>query len=85
MEPTGTAATKPNTTTNPPVFEIQVGDTIYYVGEDPGDVKNTSLMESGVGKELAVYFENAIRQALLPLMPQNGLTQKPGSMLTVQF
>jgi len=82
VEPTGTAAAKPNVT-NPPVFEIQVADTIYYVGEDPGDVKNPGLTDRGVGKELAIYFENAIRQALLPFMPQNGL--KCDSMHAVQF
>ena len=44
------------------------GETVYYVGEDTGESK---VVENGVGRERAVCFENAIRQAMLPLTPQS--------------
>ena len=47
------------------VFEMRVGDTIYYVGEDPFNPMMAT--GNGVGKDKALGFEKAIRQALSPL------------------
>lgn len=72
VEPYGGSGKFQSHPTNPPLFEIQARETIYYVGEDPGCVRIQPPMDSGIGKELAVYFESAIRQALLPVLSQNG-------------
>lgn len=68
----GTSTAQVSQTGNDPVFEIQVSETIYFVGEDADSAKSPASLDSGVGRELAVYFENAIRQALLPVLSPNG-------------
>ena len=61
---------------NPHVFEIRVGETIYYVGEDPTTEGENSeggcltSTECGIGLEQALSWEAAIRQALMPVTPQ---------------
>lgn len=59
---------------NPHVFEIHVGETIYFVGEDPtcGGKKDNVMTstESGTGIQQALCWENAIHQALMPVTPQ---------------
>lgn len=61
-------------TRNPHVFEIVMGSTTYYIGEDPtcgGQKENVMVSaESGVGLEQGLVWENAIRQALMPVTPQ---------------
>ncbi|KAI0212920.1 Serine/threonine-protein kinase D3 [Lamellibrachia satsuma] len=58
-------------TRNPHVFEFRINSTVYYVGEDPtcgGQEESTmTSVESGVGLEQARSWENAIRQALMPV------------------
>ena len=58
-------------TRNPHVFEFTVNSTVFYLGEDPtcGGQEETVVMsaESGVGLEQALSWENAIRQALMPV------------------
>ena len=58
---------------NPHVFEINVKSIIFYIGEDPtcGQSANNFMTssESGVGREQALHFEHAIRQALMPVTP----------------
>ena len=55
----------------PHVFEITTRDNLYFVGEDPtnGGMKEApvSPVQSGIGKEQAIYWEHAIRQALMPV------------------
>jgi|SRR6218665_499829 len=63
---------------NPYVFEIHIsGDTIYYIGEDPssGDSSENVVTstESGIGREQALSWESAVRQALMPVTPQPSL------------
>lgn len=60
---------------NPHVFEMRTAiGTVYYVGEDPtwGGRKEevVTSAESGIGREQALCWENAIRQALMPVTPQ---------------
>ena len=59
---------------NPHVFEIHTESIIFYVGEDPtwGGRKDgfVNSPESGVGREQALCWENAIRQGLMPVTPQ---------------
>uniref|UniRef100_A0AAR2IWR6 Serine/threonine-protein kinase n=1 Tax=Pygocentrus nattereri TaxID=42514 RepID=A0AAR2IWR6_PYGNA len=47
-------------------FEIVTGTMLYYVGEDPNIVP-----AHGVGREVAKAWENAIRQALMPVIFQD--------------
>ena len=66
MEPIGTTVNKLPNTTNPPVFEIQVGDTNYYVGEDPGDVKTAlerSLGSMGMSIPTVIYGKNFLAKS----------------------
>lgn len=64
---------------NPHVFEFThtrsaTPDVIFYVGEDPtwGRRKEDMVTstESGIGLEQGMCWENAIRQALMPVTPQ---------------
>ena len=59
---------------NPHVFEIKLAPITYYVGEDLScggkEVSLVSSVESGIGLEQAQHWENAIRQALMPVTPQ---------------
>ncbi|ESN93786.1 hypothetical protein HELRODRAFT_115447 [Helobdella robusta] len=48
------------------IFEMVVGETIYCVGENWADERSDEK------RERTILFENAIRQALLPLTPQSG-------------
>uniref|UniRef100_A0AAR2KL52 Serine/threonine-protein kinase n=1 Tax=Pygocentrus nattereri TaxID=42514 RepID=A0AAR2KL52_PYGNA len=64
-------------------FEIVTGTMLYYVGEDPNIVPAQSpslsglispssvIPNSGVGREVAKAWENAIRQALMPVIFQD--------------
>ena len=63
----------------PHVFEIRVPNMIYYVGEDPfyGSEEGSLVVssESGKGLEQARHWENAIRQALMPVTPTSSINQ----------
>ncbi|XP_068109988.1 serine/threonine-protein kinase D1 [Hyperolius riggenbachi] len=60
---------------NPHCFEITTANIVYYVGEslppvtipDPG---NNSVVNSGVGAEVARTWEIAIQHALMPVNPK---------------
>ena len=54
------------------VFEMAVGETVYMVGELAEDGSPT------VESERAVCFEGAIKQALMPLIPDYGKGKKMG-------
>ncbi|XP_066511600.1 serine/threonine-protein kinase D2 [Hoplias malabaricus] len=68
---------------NPHCFEIVTGTMRYFVGEDPNTVPSQSPLmsgptlpsnvapNSGVGRETAKSWENAIRQALMPVIFQD--------------
>lgn len=65
-----------DTDRNPYVFEIHINDTIYYIGEDPSVGSTEDVVtsaESGIGLEQALYWESAVRQALMPVTPQPSL------------
>ena len=69
------SAEETNGVRNPHVFELRTSiNTVYYVGEDPtwGGKKEevVTSAESGIGREQALCWENAIRQALMPVTPQ---------------
>ncbi|ELU04274.1 hypothetical protein CAPTEDRAFT_105698 [Capitella teleta] len=69
---------------NPPVFEIRTAlGTVYNIGEDPtwGGRKDevVTSAESGSGREQALCWENAIRQALMPVTPQPSSESPPQS------
>ena len=56
----------------PHVFEIRLPNMVYFVGEDNTYGKDNgdnvvSSPESGVGLEQAHHWEQAIRQALMPV------------------
>lgn len=59
-------------------FELRTANVDYYIGEDPmyGSFEPGRMVlppsgESGVGAHLAKSWETAIRQALMPVTPQN--------------
>ncbi|XP_064622260.1 serine/threonine-protein kinase D3-like isoform X4 [Lineus longissimus] len=57
---------------NPFVFEIHTMTTHFYVGEDPSGGSGEPIVmspESGAGLEQAKYWEQAIRQAMMPVTP----------------
>src|SRR5688572_6972249 len=58
----------------PHIFEFNVGETIYYVGEDPAGGENpeniAASTECGIGREVALCWETAIRQAFMPVTVQ---------------
>uniref|UniRef100_A0A8B9H5E6 Serine/threonine-protein kinase n=1 Tax=Astyanax mexicanus TaxID=7994 RepID=A0A8B9H5E6_ASTMX len=68
---------------NPHCFEMVTGTMLYFVGENlnpfpfqssgtPGNVSSNSVApNSGVGWEVAKSWENAIRQALMPVIFQD--------------
>lgn len=59
---------------NPHVFEVHTPTVVFLVGEDPtwGGRKDgfVNAPDSGVGREQALCWENAIRQGLMPVTPQ---------------
>ena len=81
-------------------FEIVTGTMLYFMGEDPNiapsqspsssvPISPSSVMpNSGVGREVAKAWENAIRQALMPVIfqdnpPAGGNTPRSKSNLIV--
>ncbi|ESO94184.1 hypothetical protein LOTGIDRAFT_51876, partial [Lottia gigantea] len=72
----GTEFTRP-----PHVFEIRTTTLTYYVGEDIGYGQNNtnivSSLESGSGYEQSKHWEQAIRQALMPVTTSNNSTEVP--------
>uniref|UniRef100_A0A8C8RAM8 protein kinase C n=1 Tax=Pelusios castaneus TaxID=367368 RepID=A0A8C8RAM8_9SAUR len=57
---------------NPHCFEIVTANATYYVGENCAPTPSTSSQQhSGVGLEVARAWENAIRQALMPVILQD--------------
>ena len=69
---------------NPHVFEIHTPTSVFYIGEDPsGDDQNVmNSPESGVGREQAICWEHAIRQALMPVTPQASQDAEKNSQLS---
>lgn len=71
------AKNPPGDANKPPhVFEIRTMGLTYFVGEDPtfgGKEGNiVASQESGVGLEQAKHWEQAIRQALMPVTHTTG-------------
>lgn len=69
---------------NPHIFEIHINDTIYYIGEDPSTADSENVVtsaESGVGREQAMCWESAVRQALMPVTPQPSLETDKNSQV----
>ncbi|XP_076874190.1 serine/threonine-protein kinase D3-like isoform X2 [Brachyhypopomus gauderio] len=63
---------------NPHCFEIITDTMVYYVGENTGRVQpSPHLAASGVGLDVAVGWEKAIRQALMPVTPQPSVCSGP--------
>ncbi|XP_041090545.1 serine/threonine-protein kinase D2-like [Polyodon spathula] len=63
--------------TSPHCFEIVTGNMRYFVGEEPSispGSPNSIVPNSGVGGEVAKAWENAIRQALMPVIFQDAPT-----------
>ncbi|TFJ98645.1 zinc finger and BTB domain-containing protein 9 [Platysternon megacephalum] len=57
---------------NPHCFEIVTANATYYVGENCAPAPSTaSQQHSGVGLEVAMAWESAIRQALMPVILQD--------------
>lgn len=66
---------------NPHCFEIVTGTIRYFVGENLNPTQlpsmtvptstNSAVPSSGVGLEMAKSWENAIRQALMPVIFQD--------------
>ena len=57
---------------NPPVFELKTNSMTFYVGENVSRGSDDPIVvspESGVGLEQAKCWEQAIRQALMPVTP----------------
>ena len=56
-------------------FELRTANVDYMVGHDtPGEESGAPpSTESGIGLHLARSWETAIRQALMPVTPQNSL------------
>ena len=57
-------------------FEIRTANVDYYVGQDPvpnmlasGSPISLPALDSGIGAELAKTWEQAIRNALMPVTP----------------
>jgi len=50
------------------IFEIHTPDTVYYSGEDCDPSLNAD--DKGLGRQLGLWMESAIRQALLPVTPK---------------
>ncbi|XP_030073233.1 serine/threonine-protein kinase D2 isoform X1 [Microcaecilia unicolor] len=57
--------------TNPHCFEIFTANTTYFLGENPPQPIHTGAHNSGIGLEVAKSWENAIRQALMPVILQD--------------
>ncbi|XP_046557884.1 serine/threonine-protein kinase D3-like isoform X6 [Haliotis rubra] len=66
----------------PHVFEIRTSNAIYCIGEDPtfGHQENNivSSTESGIGLEQAKHWEQALRQALMPVTPTSSVMSMVG-------
>ncbi|XP_067680184.1 serine/threonine-protein kinase D3-like isoform X2 [Haliotis asinina] len=66
----------------PHVFEIRTSNVIYCIGEDPtfGHQENNivSSTESGIGLEQAKHWEQALRQALMPVTPTSSVMSMVG-------
>jgi len=74
------------------VFEIHLGETIYYIGENPSVGTPADMysnrgivcsIRSGSGLEQAQSWETAVRQARLPLMTRPSVNEQSSSALTV--
>jgi hypothetical protein len=50
------------------IFEIHTSDTVFYVGEDCDPSLDAD--DKGLGRQLGLWMESAIRQALLPVTPK---------------
>ncbi|XP_041352348.1 serine/threonine-protein kinase D3-like isoform X2 [Gigantopelta aegis] len=63
----------------PHVFEIKMLTLIYCIGENPSygqqQTNIVSSPESGIGLEQAKHWEQALRQALMPLTPTSSVTE----------
>ncbi|EMP27087.1 Serine/threonine-protein kinase D2 [Chelonia mydas] len=71
VEPAQTSALVPPGG-NPHCFEIVTANATYCVGEDCAPTPSTaSQQQSGVGLEVAMAWESAIRQALMPVILQD--------------
>nr|XP_033811769.1 serine/threonine-protein kinase D2 isoform X2 [Geotrypetes seraphini] len=57
--------------TNPHCFEMFTANTTYFLGENPPQPIHTGAHNSGIGLEVAKSWENAIRQALMPVILQD--------------
>ncbi|XP_060042871.1 serine/threonine-protein kinase D3 [Erinaceus europaeus] len=56
---------------SPHCFEIITDTTIYFAGEDNGaGTRDPILAATGIGLDVALSWEKAIRQALMPVTPQ---------------
>lgn len=56
---------------SPHCFEIITDTTIYFAGEDNGiGARDPILAATGIGLDVALSWEKAIRQALMPVTPQ---------------
>uniref|UniRef100_H3A7U2 Serine/threonine-protein kinase n=1 Tax=Latimeria chalumnae TaxID=7897 RepID=H3A7U2_LATCH len=66
--------------TNPHYFEIVTANVTYFVGEDiscsPAQPSSCDMLNSGIGMEAAKLWENAIRQALMPVIFQDAPNTK---------
>ncbi|XP_078062841.1 serine/threonine-protein kinase D2-like, partial [Mustelus asterias] len=77
---------------NPHCFEIRTGSVVYFVGESPSTISRPPSSSGGLcgvpGTEEAKAWENAIRQALKPVIFQDTVStqeQTPRRQASVNF
>uniref|UniRef100_A0A8C9TGZ3 Serine/threonine-protein kinase n=1 Tax=Scleropages formosus TaxID=113540 RepID=A0A8C9TGZ3_SCLFO len=57
--------------TSPHCFEIITSNICYFVGEDTNPCQTSAPTPFGIGRDIAKAWENAIRQALMPVIFQD--------------
>lgn len=66
---------------NPHCFEVITANVVYYVGEDDGGQNLDPLLPaSGVGRDVGLSWERAIRQAMMPVTPKTSIVSGLGQM-----